>query len=391
MAIMFMNLRRKNLSSATSIGKMIEYFSREEAVDKENINNNELLNMINYYGREQANEEVDGGFSNCGNKPNETAVAELEYYRPKSVYQSIISFTPDDATNLGFEKKNDFVILAEKYINDACKIKGIQQKNVIWTGYLHVNTDHPHMHLYFFDKTKRLQDAILFTKKELKRLRSRLANNILCQVDKFELKDELLKKEIQNVHELIDTADLDVLMKKSIIARSKLLFVSEKNKVLIHSLIECAKILPERGKCTYNVLRKYNKEGFSKINTAVDLILKDSEEYRKYRETVYEIEKVYKTLYGDSKNDYAENQINNLRAKVANVVISQLKNSGAIKIYHQQSITQIDFNYVKSTLSFMCNRFNRVVQFNVDMMIHQIMLDAKRSEEDEKKFRQTSQ
>lgn len=375
--VMFLNLRRVNMQNSSRYNKMLNYYNREEAVDK-----SQVERMIDYYGRNEAVRFEDGGFCEGLYKDNNTAQNELKHYRPLQVYQGVISFRPNDAIGLGLNSKADFAELTNKYLRDTSKLLGIERKNLIWTGYYHTNTKNPHVHFYFFDKSKYEQP--LFTKQQLNRSRSALAKHILNQVDSYISKDKLLNDELSRVKEFMSEKDLEVIMQKSIIAKAIRLTAEPEKRAIVNQMIECAKVLPTKGSISYNVLKRYNQTAFKEVDKCVSLVVQNSDEYEKFIIATNEIDTAFKTLYGNSaKGNYAANQEDALRAKIGNIIIGKLKDLDAMNIY--ESKTDVHKEYVKSSIIVSMDSLFRDMDYNMGAYLNEMMSYARRISKNEDK------
>ncbi|MEG0165696.1 MAG: relaxase MobL [Anaerorhabdus sp.] len=375
--VMFLNIRRTNMQNSSRYADMLKYYNREEAVDK-----SQVERMVGYYGRDAAVRFEDGGFYEGVYKDNKTAASELMYYRPLQVYQGVISFRPDDAEGLGFTTKADFADLVSNYLRDTAKILNIDYNNFIWTGYYHTNTKNPHVHFYFFDKSKCEQP--LFLKRELNRSRSALARHILNQVDSYIQKDEYLKNEIDRVKEFMTEKDLEFIMQKSIIATAQRIRSGSEMNAIANQMIECAKVLPTKGSISYNVLKRYNRLAFNEVDKCVSLVVANSEEYQKFITATRELDSTFKTLYGNgSRGNYAINQEEALRAKIGNIIIGKLKDMDAMHIY--QSDNEHIHDYGRSSLLLTMGSFFSEMNGITKTYLNEMMGYARRVSKSEEK------
>lgn len=321
---MFLNIRKVNLSSVGGGMAIVDYYSRDEATDKTALDETKVDDMLGYYSRFD-DEEVRTGFDSSGDKSASQSKAEFELYNPQEVYQSVISFRQDDADNLGFHEKADFANLAEKYIRECEKQLDIKKGDLIWTGYLHRNTDNPHMHIYFFDKSKVFQP--LFTKSQLKSVRSRLANSIMNQHEMFKEKDELRKELVVEVKMLLSEKGIEEHIQSLMFEGLSMREMSKEDKHLVKLLQDCAHEIPRTGRTQMKVLERYHPEAHESVMKVVKTLIERSPSYPLYQEVLDKIEENYVTLYGSKSqaNDYQENQIKDLHNHIGNTVIKTVK------------------------------------------------------------------
>ncbi|KNY30184.1 hypothetical protein [Pseudobacteroides cellulosolvens] len=82
-------------------------------------------------------------------------VRELSY-KKVNIFRSVISFTPQTAAELLLKDHKAWEDYIEKHIAVLAQKNGISLKNLSWACAHHNEVSHPHIHVVFWDKTKRL-------------------------------------------------------------------------------------------------------------------------------------------------------------------------------------------------------------------------------------------
>jgi hypothetical protein len=74
-----------------------------------------------------------------------------------NIFRSIISFDRADADELGLNTQRDWRDYAEQHIHTLAEKNGINFANLGWCGAYHNESQHPHLHIAFWDKTQKIQ------------------------------------------------------------------------------------------------------------------------------------------------------------------------------------------------------------------------------------------
>ena len=357
MGMMFLNIRRVDVGSST-YQSMIDYYARDEAINPEQedgiaiedvLENPEAI--IDYYGRFE--DENNGGFDFNGDKSNETALAELNTFKPEQLYQSVISFRPEDAMKLGIASTSDFKRIANSYILSCAKQLNINSSNLVWGGYVHENTDHPHMHIYFFDKSRTEQP--LMKKRELSKVRSSLANSILNQVSSYREKDKQYKKVVEDIKMMFTDKNVDTLIgSRLVLGHHKLMSLSDGDKAILSAFKDLSLSIPLEGRKSAESLSKWQPEIYEKVVATRELLLEEVESMAVYKNTVIEITEAMKTLYGNGSNanNYYDNQLNKINKQLDNTIIKYV-------VENRNELLHPDFDYNDVSLNFM-GGFNKL-------------------------------
>lgn len=319
MAVLFMNLRRVDLNN-TNLKDMIDYYSRDEAVNTEALEPENVEDMLAYYGRFDA-EEMTTGFDFNGDKTTMQAKKELDMYQPSQVYQTVISFRPEDAERLNITNKKDFSLLCSSYVMEAAKVLKIRQENLVWTGFMHSNTENPHCHLYFFDKS-RIEQPLL-TRKQLNEVRSKLGNRIMNQVDNYKMKDDLRKTLIRDMKMTLHQKNFDKLISSRMVLGHGIKKLSDQDKKLLKSLRKLAQEIPHKGRKQSATLEKYYPDAYKTLVSVREQLIEGTPFYEEYKGHIEEMTENFKTLYGsDSKaQNYEDNQMKRLHTLLNNAII----------------------------------------------------------------------
>ena len=90
-------------------------------------------------------------------------VRELSY-RKVTMYRSIISFSPETASELSLNAHKAWEDYVEQHILTLSRRNGIADKNLQWAAAHHNERGHPHVHVVFWDKNQRFEKAFVSPK-----------------------------------------------------------------------------------------------------------------------------------------------------------------------------------------------------------------------------------
>ncbi|EFP61816.1 hypothetical protein HMPREF0983_01665 [Erysipelotrichaceae bacterium 3_1_53] len=198
------------MNSINDFEKAIDYFNKDDRADKtllEQKGEQDAEDMFSYYFFRKGS---CGGFDSQGDKSYEAIMEEYQTYRPSYIWQSVISFTREDAIEFGLRTKKDFVSLTRKVVVKMAQEKGIPLADVCWGGFYHVNTDHPHVHFYFYDRSDPL-DRSLFRAESITRIRAAIAREVIDRSALLKDKEDAGRKVIMDIKLLNDDMVLEQL------------------------------------------------------------------------------------------------------------------------------------------------------------------------------------
>lgn len=358
MGMMFLNIRRVDVGSK-NYANIVNYYGRDEAVEvkeEDAIAIDDVLEnpeaIINYYGRF---EEDDGypGFDFQGGKTNEQALYELETLQPKEIYQSVISFKSEDATKLGLVTKQDFMTLANSYILSCAKQLDIKRENLVWSGYVHSNTENPHMHIYFFDKSRIEQP--LFKKREILKVRSSLANTIINQVDSYKEKDQNYKRVIEEAKMMFSDKKIDDLIgSRTVLGHHKLISLSDGDKALLRAFKDLSLSIPLDGRKSALSLEKWHPDVYKQLEGTREMMVEELKSMSIYKNSLNEITEAFVSVYGsESKGkEYYNNQMDKINRRLDNEIVKFVTE-------HRNELLHPDFDFNDVPLNF-AGSFNKL-------------------------------
>ena len=375
MSVMFLNIRKVGVSSG-SYASVIEYYGREEAVNPDEALkvtfDHELEqadDIIEYYGRFHEVGQKEPGFDFKGPKSNLQALTEMETFQPEEIYQSIISFTADDAKRLGLGNESDFKRIAETYVIACSRQLKIDHKNVVWGGYIHSNTQNPHMHIYLYDKTRK--ELPLLKKRELYAVRSSLGNAIMSQVDSYKEKDLAYKMALEEVKMMFKDKNLDALIaSRTIRGHHRLVALSDQDKKIVLELKELALTVPLTGKKSAAIIEKYHPEANGHLKEVTKLLLENSKGSSEYHTLLRGVRDNFEVLYGDmDKADvYVDNQIERLERRVGNEIIRFVVKERDVLLHPEFKINDAPLSFGSSL-----NLFQSALKSQFNQGLHQFM------------------
>lgn len=153
-------------------------------------------------------------------------------------YENIISLSSfEEAQKYGMLSENNWNALLNEELPKIFKRKGFDPSNMIWWADLHINTEHPHVHLIFLEKETTV-DYKKFKPKDFKYFKRRIFTNLSARKDLVDKQEKTLKEIFK---------DKDMKFKE--ITR-----VVDNNlkKKKYESLNDLLKVLPRTGRLQYN-------------------------------------------------------------------------------------------------------------------------------------------
>lgn len=315
-------MKLRSFSNAKKFENALNYFDRDDATDKT------LLKSIPKHIHEQDTFEKMivaqgscGGFDAYADKNKIELVDDYKKYRPTQVWTNVISLTKEDARQFGLLNKKDFAAITNQSVIDICRELHIDIADVKWCGFYHINTDHPHIHFYMYDKTNR-NNAKLLNKAQINVIRSRLANRLLDRSELFNQKELASKGLIKNVNEQYFMNEMRFSNFKGNVNKD----IKKQMNILIH-------ILPVTGRMSYHSenVKPYKQE----IDKLITMILETptfKNDFRVFLKCIQEIDVSNLELYGVGKkeNRYQSNQLDKIYSVIGNGILK------SIKLYRKQ-------------------------------------------------------
>lgn len=238
-------------------GDAISYVTRKGACDKSPDEEQEMLdNLIQHTDQSPrdilsyANERPGstGAFGPNGDysKKELSNLRKIIQETKATIYSSVLSFDTDYGTQFCNSKKQ-----AKNIIQNTCnkmfEESGLDPSNVIWYAAFHNNTEHPHIHLNFWEKEPlkiSSNGKLKFTKSLDKNGIAQYPANVYQfnkenNFDFFKLRDEIRSGVTQNLKKDVFTSELkklnDTLGKVETVQYARL---SNTDKLLINNAFE---------------------------------------------------------------------------------------------------------------------------------------------------------
>lgn len=332
MSTLFFNTRYKPMNSIIDFEKAINYFNQDDRADKtllKQIREHDAEDMFSYYFYRKGS---CGGFDSQGDKTYEAIMEEYQTYRPSYIWQSIISFTREDAIEFGLKTKKDFVSLTRKVIVKMAQEKSIPMKDVCWGGFYHVNTDHPHVHFYFYDRSNPL-DRSLFRSESITRIRAAIAREVIDRSVLLKDKEDASRKVLMNIRGLLNDDKLieQLASYRSVRTFESREFLHPKFKLktdFFKQLIYLDEVLPQKGRLSYHAhaMEPFKQE----LNKMIEILLKQEgmkDDYRIFLKQLEDVHQSNESLYGEGikQSEYVNDQIHRLYGSLGNAVLKMIK------------------------------------------------------------------
>ncbi|MDE6020880.1 MAG: relaxase MobL [Ruminococcus sp.] len=211
--------------------------------------------------------------------------------------------------------------------------------SAIWSGAIHYNTKHLHIHLAMTEPlpTREIiqqgefagQRKGKFKKATLESAKSFIVNNIINQ-----------KESNKNINEII-RENLVTAMENSLVLD---------NKELYHLYIKILEQLPEEKR-----FWQYNRNMLNKVRPDIDRFISTwldenhKEELEKLKKELHQQQIVYQTAYGTKKDEdastYEENKIKELYSRLGNTLLKNMKNM-AVPPVPDDILSEADVNKI---------------------------------------------
>lgn len=333
---------KSNTFKQISTDDMLEYYERQEACDYTDTKYTNSSDAINYYNYRIGS---NGGFNQNGSFSATAAKKLINQYKPKNMYRMVFSFEEDFLADYGFLSKKNIEKLITKSTDKNIRLMGLNPDNVVWGAYYHTNTDHPHIHLWMFEK-KSTKDYLKLPKKTFKKIRSNIVRNMAINVEMYSIRDEVKKDIINHIKE----CGLDEKLFYKSNKLDKKIFCED--KTLTKMLLELEKNIPTSGSL------KYNSNNIAPLRNQVDKIIDYvlntdyiSSYYNTYMELLDKERSMYNNRYFSDEekfeqNKFIENKQNELKSRIGNMILQSIKNYRLdCSTYNQEKLKFDELNF----------------------------------------------
>ena len=332
MITLLFNTKYKKISGITDFDKCIGYYDRDDRADKNQLSmmkDDEANDMFSYYFYRKGS---SGCFDFQGDKSYEDIMEEYQNHKPTYIWQSVISFTKEDAADFGLKDKRDFAALTRKVVVKMAQEKNIPLKDVAWGGFYHVNTDHPHVHFYFYDKRNPI-DNTLFSSRSISRIRAAIAREAVDRSLLLKGKEDASRQVLLHMREIINDDKLlkELQSYRTLRTIEVQRYVNPKfhlTKEFFDQFQKLNEMLPTTGRLSYNAhaLEPYLNE----IDHMIEIMLKQkglADDYRTYSNMLKEVYHSNEELYGSGERQlqYLDDQKKRLYASLGNSILKMLK------------------------------------------------------------------
>ncbi len=310
-------------------------------------------------------------------------------HNKKTVYNAVLSLKEEDAIDKGLITKSDWGELVDKHINDIARTMGIQPRTLEWVGAVHMEKDHPHVHIMYWDTAQKV--GVNFIKPEL-------ANSIRKDITKDLFQEEI--KEIRNRKDLQHNQLINMIFndENSVLKNPKYEFCNMKlsdiyklsqNKNVNYHILNRRMASKSVSELTHKLLlldkqirKDYPKGGLKykylpeHLKACLDELSKEiisnnpdiAKEFNKYIDAV----KSQAEIYGGEKNinDYSQKAKKAMYNEIGNKVLATIKEmrtvqSSAKKEHRDIELQKKIAHYNRTmTMNLMQGIFDAVVEGN---------------------------
>lgn len=230
-------------------------------------------------------------------------------------YEEIISLeSHEEAERLSLgQSGRQWEPLLNEVLPKIFKHKGFDPKNMLWTADLHINTQHPHVHLLFMEK-EHTMDRAKFTQSDMKYLKRQLLSAFerrQAYCDRLEASvDDVFRNKDQQFRYLMSDVEKSLLNKKDI------------------KLKELLKALPTRGRMQYN---SYNMKDYRPlIDNYIDHLIRTDKNanasFKKLMETLDRLEENINDAGNEKISTLKEAEIRKIYERIGNMILQKAKN-----------------------------------------------------------------
>ena len=246
-----------------------------------------------------------------------------------NVYRGIVSLSEEDALELGYNKKENWVNYMNSVMNDVGDRFGIPLTSLKWCAAVHMEHGHPHCHYTFWRTDGKVMSSYIHVSKQ-NEIREFLSKEM------FKAEREMLVSEknkyrdatVDAAHTFMNNLDMDFNHIPERITRQQLMPLST-------DLIELVNSLPGKGSLKYKLLPPECKLLVNKVVDDVIQIPAVNKEYTSYIKTISDIS----ITYSASTNHHTTNQSiadEDIRTRLANSI---LKSAATLSLIQKKNLS----------------------------------------------------
>lgn len=301
----------------------INYIDREDAI------RNNKIQSFNLYNDYMENPEKSSGlFTDDKDKltQNEKQIVkdifQIAQNNGSFMWQTVISFDNKYLEENGlYDKESGFLNedkiheLTRGAVGNILKEENMDD-SAFWTASIHYNTDNIHIHIAIVEQEP--QRAIIKTGKYAGQRKGTFKQNSLRAAKRFVV-NYILENQIDNDR-------INKIIRDNIIANKKE-HPLYKDKEFTKEFMRIHDRMPKNKK-----LWNYGMNSLNYIRPDLDGLISlylnkyHSAELKELKELLKKYEEIYQRSYGKSKNNYAQNKIDDLYKRLGNVILKEMKN-----------------------------------------------------------------
>lgn len=239
------------------------------------------------------------------------------------LFKDVFSFDTNHLIKLGIYdpvsdhlNRQPLIDATRKAMNKMLKLEKLSDTTV-WVGEIHYNTKHFHIHVATTEQMNTRKDKIVLSKdgEMIKQPRGKRKLSTLNN-----MKTTFMNSLLDRSTELEKISELRNELVKTIRERTNL----NDNRKLIEQLID---EMPASKKDW--VYKRLSKENKIKVDKITDFLLKENPNYQEYQRLLSEEGQFRNSLYSknDSQNDYLKNQSKEIKKRLGNALLKNLKSS----------------------------------------------------------------
>lgn len=296
--------------------------NKPKAVLKENANLNYIATrpgvMLNegcrhgLFGRLEGDEEQDA----LDLKETKRLMAE-RIKEGKVIHRCILSLRAEDALRLGIDTPEKWKALTKENVKLIAEGLGIKESDLEYAAAIHMEKEHPHVHISVWDRSSRVQEPFVH-KNKTKEIRKNINHNVYKELlaewyhEKSLSRDEMIKMQKELIQG-IPNAEVEGRFP------NMRQFNDELYQELSDEIDEFKARLPPTGRITYQTLPPEEKE---KLNQIIDKIVDANEDFsEEMKRYLFYSEKIAEINGGKEKQKGVDKAKKDIYNRLGNVVL----------------------------------------------------------------------